>query len=1160
MTMRALTIPSVNALTWTPDNRQFIGVEPAGTIRFWDAATGEMTRVFGTDASPLCAAAWSHDGLRLATANRAGVIEIRDAATGKKSQVLVGETGPVAKLAWSPDGRKLAATGENRTVRVWDLATSKEVLHRGSPWVPSEDPEMAWSSGSRWLLVKSPSVGSTGDWLVEVWDTETGRQALDLYRVPGVRAVLWSPTADRFATLGADGKVGVWDPESSRETLSLNATATAVAWDADGKRLLAFCRAGTVKLWDAVTGDEAFDKSVSDTNERPPILGGSWSPDGRRLALADPQGTIRIWEAATGNSVLTGRTPPGTRVVPVWSPDGRRLATASTDDAGKGTIQVWNLADGREALRQEGLQHHPQLTGATWLGWSPDGRQLAAALIDGTIPIWDVATGAAAFNLSGFDTLRSATGPGGRPEPDPAGNRRSGGKTLADWVLWSPTGHTLAVVGVDGTIPVKVAATGREAFKLGTARSTGQPPEPVALVVASPDGRSLASSSRTGTVKLWQGATGHEIRVLEDGPSQVTSFAWSPDGRRLAWRSVSNKVQVTDANGREVFATRARGGPAGSWETILTWSPDGKRVASSGPGGLQVWDTEAGAAVLDIQGHWGTQRDLLAWSPDGGRLAAVGTPGVANKERAEQVKIWDANTGKELRTLPSGVKASGIESIRLLNWSGDGRWISGARTDGLIKVWETATGKESFELRAIAQGGPPGRGFVPRLAWNPDGRRLAAVTGEGTIQIHDVVLGKDVFMRDDQAGQIAALAWSPDGHAIASSSSPPVTRKVGEGDLVKVRDGATGKTILSVGLQKAPVRGLAWSPDGKRLAAVSTPPNGADLRVWEVSTNKEKLHVDWAVSDCWPVWAPGGQGLVAIAPGKARVWDLGVGKETMHLSTLSGLPPSSDPRAAVAWNSDGTRLAAASDEWTLKVWDATSGKEMFSLGRAVGTLPLGTELQNVAVLAWSADGRRLATSAPIDRTIKIWDAASGTTLIACRQQGAPLRALAWAPDGKRLASAGEDATVKVWDPATGELIGSFEYVFEAAPGRIPPKPRDAGLLAWGHDGRRLAMAGEDNAVRIWDTTTGEKVTYYGHSASVSSVAWSPNGKRLATASVDGTLKLWDAATGHEVLGLGVEPDPGRPLGSLAWSPDGSQLALFRPTGSVTVWAVDRGAD
>jgi WD40 repeat protein len=737
---------------------------------------------------------------------------------------------------------------------------------------------------------------------------------------------------------------------------------------------------------------------------------------------------------------------------------------------------------------------------------------------------------------------------------------------LAEELFWSPNGQLLAVVNNNGTIPVWAASTGKELFTLGSRQEEGQFVEPLALVVPSRDGRSLASSSSIGTIKIWQAATGYETRIVEDAPTPINSFAWSPDGKRLAWRNFTGKVQIEDANGKEILTLRARNGLAGRWESTLAWSPDGKRLASSSPGSLEVWDVATGAKILDVPGSWSTQRDVLIWSPDGGRLAAVETPNIPGKNVVEEVKIWDVALDKEARPQRPVVAIpwSGGQ-LNLLAWNSDGRWIAGARADGGIKVWESATGNEILDLPARnqsapvtrVQGGLPGRLTVPRMSWNPDGHRLAVVAGEGTIQVHDLVSGKIVLTLDGQAGQIASLAWSPDGKSIASGSSFPERGKVERAGEVKVRDGSTGKEIFSRTLGNSQFYQVTWSPNGAHLASASNSANKAQVRVWEVSNGKEVLNVDWEASDWRLIWAPGGQRLAASALGKARVWELSTGKETLNLPGIPREPYYTDPRTTVAWHSDGMRLAVANNEWSWKIWNATTGKEVFAVGHSVGTHPEG---KNLAVLAWSPDGRRLATSTLIDRTVKVWDAATGKILMILPQQNTVLRDIAWDHSGKRLATAGEDGLVKVWDSATGELIRSFEYAFQKKLGESSTKLRGQSLLSWRTGGDQLVIAGEDNAIRVWNTTTGGKATYYGHNAPLSSTAWSPDGKRLASASVDGIIKLWDAATGQEVFSLRVFPTDEQPLGTLAWSPEGWQLALFHPTGSVTVWDAHPGPE
>jgi eukaryotic-like serine/threonine-protein kinase len=420
MALRTLNIKSSASLSWMADNRQFCGLASDGAIRFSDAITGETTRALAADAGPLSALAWSPDSRRLATANRRGDVEVRDSRNGKPTLALTGESNPLTTLVWSPDGTKLAASSNDRTIFVWDLATGKEVFRHKQVLIPPKASELSWSSDSRWLLVKIPSGFQENSWASEVWDANTGRQALDLQRIPNIFSVLWSPAGGRLATLGSDGTVKIWEPESGEEKLSLKTTALSLAWEADGKRLAALSQTGTIQTWDAIAGSELFNQPVldPDTNERLSILSGIWSPDGRRLALISPSGTIRIWDLANRKIVFTQRVaglpsepivlampfrgrkfsfsmhfPACSQVAAAWSPDGNRLVSANTTTTGLGTIQVWNLADDKEVLRLYGLQRHSQLREADWLNLNSNGSVLAAAQNDGTISIWDTMAG-----------------------------------------------------------------------------------------------------------------------------------------------------------------------------------------------------------------------------------------------------------------------------------------------------------------------------------------------------------------------------------------------------------------------------------------------------------------------------------------------------------------------------------------------------------------------------------------------------------------------------------------------------------------------------------------------------------------------------------------------------------------------------------------------
>ena len=234
----------------------------------------------------------------------------------------------------------------------------------------------------------------------------------------------------------------------------------------------------------------------------------------------------------------------------------------------------------------------------------------------------------------------------------------------------------------------------------------------------------------------------------------------------------------------------------------------------------------------------------------------------------------------------------------------------------------------------------------------------------------------------------------------------------------------------------------------------------------------------------------------------------------------------------MAFSPDGKRLASASNDGTVKVWDAATGQETLTLkghtrlglergvqprrqaarlrrrrtdgegvGRRTGqeTLTLKGHTGEVGSVAFSPDGKRLATASG-DGTVKVWDAATGQETLTLKGHTSVSTSVAFSPDGKRLASASRDETVKVWDAATGQETLTLKG-----------HTSDVRSVAFSPDGKRLASASDDRTVKVWDAATGqETLTLKGHNGHVTSVAFSPDGKRLASASVDRTVKVWDA--------------------------------------------------
>jgi WD40 repeat protein len=236
----------------------------------------------------------------------------------------------------------------------------------------------------------------------------------------------------------------------------------------------------------------------------------------------------------------------------------------------------------------------------------------------------------------------------------------------------------------------------------------------------------------------------------------------------------------------------------------------------------------------------------------------------------------------------------------------------------------------------------------------------------------------------------------------------------------------------------------------------------------------------------------------------------------------------------VAFSPDGTRLASASGDGTLRLW-----------GAATGEVQRTFRVQSpVNAVAFSPDGTRLA-SASSDHSLRLWDVPTGEVLCTFNGHTSSVLGVAFSPDGTRLVSASGDGTLRLWRLATGEVLRTFSGHTSSVLG-----------VAFSPDGTRLASASEDATLKLWDLVEGRALrTYSGHKRGVNSVAFSPDGKRLASAGADETLKLWDVATGavlrtysgHNAQVVGV-----------AFSPDGTRLASASWDATLRLWDVETG--
>jgi WD40 repeat protein/serine/threonine protein kinase len=711
---------------------------------------------------------------------------------------------------------------------------------------------------------------------------------------------------------------------------------------------------------DDVTLAEARDAAGEDPNQALAWLK-TLSPRFERWSEA------RLYAAdarAHGVSVvLRGHTAAINQVA--FSRDGKWLASASDDH----TIRVWDLSAEDGGPRAARL--FPGHTDEAWsLAVSPDGATLASGGKDGSVRTWDVrsgdsrvfperhAQGIPELFFAGADLLVSSA--------DDGATRLWDVKTGEPRAVLAPLGQsrTLAV-SANG----RTAATGGNDHHVhvwdlpsGAARSF--PAEGATLwgIAVSPDGKLVASRDRDGAVRLWDAETGASKQLsppLAPGLVKLTPYdtvRFSADGKLLATAAEGPFLRVWDvATGAE----RRLAGPEG--DTVrVEFSLDGSLVAAASQDhAAHVWDLASGEHRA-LRG-FGDQVLTVAISADGKIVAAGSADGTIRLYQVASAAARSFGDGR-------GPLLAG-------DISPDRSHVLAAGEDGKVRVWSVATG-QATSLEGH-------EGPVVRAVFSPDGQLVASAGKDGTVRIWDLE-GHEIWAFGGRAPGSTSLQFSPDGRLVAA---PGLDGAV----LVLDVDAGTARALRG---KPGEVTAAVFSPDGAEIAAPRT--DGA-IEVWSLEKGEARTLAGHTLAALSAAFSPDGKTLATGATDHTiRLWDLATGD---HRKIDSGGGGASQ----IVFSADGRTLFTRDYyETRVRLWDVATG-------RAYPSLTGHQDFVNRFSL--SPDGRRLVTASG-DRTVRLWDLASGESRVLEKRAGA-VTDVAFSRDGKLVFSVSADGTARL---------------------------------------------------------------------------------------------------------------------------------------------------
>ncbi len=498
------------------------------------------------------------DGQRLASAGEDGLVRIWDVATGR----LVGEPmdhgNIVLSVAYSPDGRRIASASDDGLVKLWNAEAGQPILT--APETIAIPRGIEFSPDGKLSLPH----GLQGRARHGVLDTETGRLVLKsrTAHTDAVRGVAYGPKGTRLASASGDGTVKLWNAATGQEAITLHAgrnlLARSVAFSAasDCVRLAAAYDDGTIGVWQAPRDTSRGDPlRVLIAGHQGVVYGVAYSADGQYIATASGDRTIRIWGAATGRQifVLSGHRSQLSSTVACKQPDGTSLhspSAARTRWSGSGTRRPagrsvcfpgTRMTSG--ASRTAATAGSPQPTGSGWFGSGM--RQLAdfsarsppMVRQSGAPP--SAPTASACSSAAKVEPSRSGTA--SRIGPSPSSPGKAGDRNVYGLTFEFRRSKRIVSAGEDSTIRTWDAETGRS----GTSSTCLSRCDGVAF---SPDGRYITTAIGDGTIKVWDAGNDRQepLLILYGHTSRVLGVAFSPDGRRFVSAGFDASIRVWD--------------------------------------------------------------------------------------------------------------------------------------------------------------------------------------------------------------------------------------------------------------------------------------------------------------------------------------------------------------------------------------------------------------------------------------------------------------------------------------------------------------------------------------------------------------------------------------------------------------------------------------
>lgn len=879
----------VNSVAFSPDDAWLVSASDDRTVTIWDTKTHEVRNVLTDHTHQVRDLAYNREGSLLASASAEGSIILWDTRSWSvvvnfdASSEARSEIDRVSSICFTPDGRSIAvalgsivlhldiATSSYRTrlehehtvtdiavdpngsymatadthgtAIVWDAA-SGAALHTFGLDSRNRLVALAFSANGK-MLTSCSDFGHIRSWDTDTWVESISKQIAADSHNTALRSTCLAihPDGSQIA-LGSTGHIHVINGhELDHAGLKRHSRAVRSTAFIAGTHILTSSSFNQLLLWDLQDGEQLGSVGIGSFSSI------CQSRNGRHAALGRVSGDVDLIDIAP-DEALDYRLPkahkgPVTHLA--LSHDNRVLASVSEESG----IMVWDLP--RQALQAEIHPPNKQNEHLSAVALTPDGGLIAGGFSDGTIILWDTASGSVSQEFSkttdpirgltfneGAKLLASVSGQQAwiwaLPSLTSARFLTSTNQVLT-CVDFSPNGEHLVAGTSDGDINLWSIGDGQLAARL-SAHATE-----VTSVAFNTDGSKLASGSVDRTVKLWDIAPSRHLLETDISVIYPNRLHFSSDGHCI---SVGNQLpipghsvdQYYDTNsGRPLHAFRypSHGINSSNGHALYATAPTWSHFISIYSEDRATMRASANITLETIDHLWPISLagdiEHIAWDSRGSKVALAFEDGL--------IGTWDITTGRHLSSVrdptpqadPRRLDPFSLPGSLCVQFGNHGRLLAAAREGATtINLWDAVSGVHSATLAAQS-------GEIWCIAFNPDDSIIAGGSSDGSVRLWCTRSNVERLRINMSRSPVRALAFCPTGTRLAIGHI---------GGLVELHDIVDGRRVYSL---RAPgyvhSNAVAFSPDGRKLACASSNPvgsrNPSTLTVWDVEYSPTTL-------------------------------------------------------------------------------------------------------------------------------------------------------------------------------------------------------------------------------------------------------------------------------------------------------------------------------